>query len=61
MIFISCIYNNYQAMLYRFFSSSLPRSHFSEKKNFFSSITSTIKGFLNPNTIQEHNPKLTVE
>ena len=45
-------------MFARRFANSISKYAFSEKKNFFESITSSIKGYLNPNTIQEHNPKL---
>lgn len=33
----------------------------SEGKIFFESVTSTVKGYLNPNYIQEFNPNLTAE
>jgi succinate dehydrogenase (ubiquinone) iron-sulfur subunit len=45
-------------MFARRFANSISKYAFSEKKNFFESITSSIKGYLNPNAIQEHNPKL---
>ena len=32
-----------------------------EGKIFFESVTTTVKGYLNPNYIQEHNPNLTTE
>lgn len=37
------------------------RRMFSDKKEstiFYESVTSTVKGYLNPNYIQEHNPNL---
>ena len=46
----------------RFGSLLAPRNLFSDKKkNFFESVTSSIKGYLNPNSIEEHNPNLTSE
>jgi hypothetical protein len=40
------------------FAQRFAKYAFSGKKNFFESITSSVKGYLNPNAIVEHNPKL---
>ena len=42
--------------LRRFFSSDK-----SETTIFFESVTSTVKGYMNPNYIKEHDPSLTEE
>ena len=64
--------NNILYIMIRFFRSglSLGRRYFSsshepktrdEGKVFFESVTSTVKGYLNPNYIVEHNPALSAE
>lgn len=48
--------------LVRSFTKAFSTAHkANEGKIFFESVTTTVKGYLNPNYIQEHNPNLTTE
>lgn len=52
---------NITKTLSRFNSRQFSTKNPSETSVFFESVTSTVKGYLNPNYIQEHDPSLTPE